>query len=169
MTSLCLHCIWSDWWRGAIYHPMLLTLGSVVCGFSPPRQSHIHICLKKQSKCQAAFNTSSTPEAKAVPSLSNNRELEVWIIWHPVHQRRVSDELATRLVSQHPTVALAVLQAQDKEPAVPTNAASGSKRHLFYRWRHLVKHGLIIIFLLLLHSWFAMLITLIGFLFFSSP
>lgn len=47
-----------------------------VWGFFPLWQPYIHICLKKQSKCQAALNTSDTPEAKVVSSLSNNREPE---------------------------------------------------------------------------------------------
>lgn len=134
-TLFTLHLIWLMV-RGNL-SPDAIHIGFCCVRFFPPRQSHIHICLKKQSKCQAALNTSSTLEAKAVSSLSNNREPEVWIIRYPVHQRRVS---------QHPNVALAGLQAQDKELAILANAESGSKKHLFYRWHHLVKHGLIFFF-----------------------
>lgn len=69
----------------------------LLCVAFPQVVTHTYSSQKTQSKCQAAPNTSSTPEVKAVSSLSNNQELQGWRIQFPVHQRQVSNELATAL------------------------------------------------------------------------
>lgn len=80
----------------------------LLCGFFFfPRQSHIHIQLKKkkkktQSECQAAPNTSGTPQVKVVSFPSNIRELQVGSTQFPVYQGHLSDELVSLTILKWP-------------------------------------------------------------------
>lgn len=126
---------------------MLFTWGSVVCGFFPPG-SHTYIFVSK--------NSQNARQLLTPPVLQKPKRFHPFLTTDNLKCESYStlstrDTFRMRLprVSQHPHVALAGLQVQDKEPAIPTNAASGSKKHLFYRWQHLVKHGLIITFFII--------------------
>lgn len=99
--------------------------------FFPQAVTHTYSSQKTQSKCQAAPNTSSTPEVKAVSSLSDNREIQVWITVPCPPETRFK---WTCDISHHPKTSLAALQKQDKELVIQINAipaASNRKKYLF--------------------------------------
>lgn len=124
---------------------MLFTLGSVVCGVFFPSGSHTYIFVSKSSQNARRlltplvlrkpkwFHPFLTPENLKLESCS-------------ILSTRETFQMNLPRVSQHPNMAVAGLQAQDKALVILANAASGSQKPLFYRWHHLVKHGLIIIF-----------------------
>lgn len=73
----------------------------LLCGFSFfSLGSHTYIFSSKkktQSECQAAPNTSGTPQVKVVSFPSNIRELQVGSTQFPIHQGHLSDELVPYL------------------------------------------------------------------------
>lgn len=116
-TLFTLHMVWLIG-RGNI-SPSVIRF-PFCCVWFFPRQSHIHIRLKKQSKCQATPNTSSTPQVKVVSFPSNIRRRQLRCI-HSLSTRDAFHRSSCH-VSHHPKMALTALQKHSKPLVIQTDA-----------------------------------------------